>query len=77
MASHPAGKPVFTLHGEEGALAGFTALIQAVVSVVRGTGDTLQTVRCAPKPDTLLILGSAINHVALLGSAFSHPRMSR
>ena len=41
----PAGKPIFTAHGKEDELAGFMALIQALVSVVRDTGDSLQTVR--------------------------------
>ena len=41
----PVGKPIFTAHGKEDELAGFMALIQALVSVVRDTGDSLQTVR--------------------------------
>ena len=43
-----AGKPIFTAHGKEDELAGFMALIQALVSVVRDTGDSLQTVRWVP-----------------------------
>jgi hypothetical protein len=43
--TRPAGKPIFTAHGKEDELAGFMALIQALVSVVRDTGDSLQTVR--------------------------------
>ena len=38
------GKPVWSLHGDENALAGFMAVIQALVSFVAGAGDTLRTI---------------------------------
>eukprot|EP00884_Botryococcus_braunii_P019029 jgi/Botrbrau1/580/Bobra.0010s0046.1 len=40
-----AGKPVFTLHGDDNALAGFMAIIDAIISFVKDKGDTLQHVR--------------------------------
>ncbi len=45
-----AGKPVFTRHGEEGELAGFTALVQALVSFARDRGDSIRTIRCPATP---------------------------
>ncbi|WIA40971.1 hypothetical protein OEZ86_004619 [Tetradesmus obliquus] len=39
-----AGKPVFSRHGDEQALAGFMAVIQALVSVVADQGDSIQSI---------------------------------
>ena len=38
------GKPVWSRHGDENALAGFMAVIQALVSFVQGAGDTLRSI---------------------------------
>ncbi|KAL0035669.1 hypothetical protein WJX79_007044 [Trebouxia sp. C0005] len=40
-----AGKPIWTLHGDENALAGFMAVIQALTSFVHDKGDTMQSIR--------------------------------
>ncbi|KAK9807508.1 hypothetical protein WJX72_001125 [[Myrmecia] bisecta] len=40
-----AGKPVFAAHGDENALAGFMAIIQAMMSFVQDKGDQLQSIR--------------------------------
>ena len=41
-----AGKPLFSLHGDEAKLAGLTAVAQALISVVKDMdGDMLHTVR--------------------------------
>ena len=41
-----AGRPVFTAHGSEHALAGFMAIIDAMMSFVKNRGDSLETIRC-------------------------------
>lgn len=42
-----AGKPLFSLHGDESKLAGLTAVAQALISVVKDMdGDMLRVVRC-------------------------------
>ncbi|KAL0050904.1 hypothetical protein WJX82_009701 [Trebouxia sp. C0006] len=40
-----AGKPIWTLHGDENALAGLMAVIQALTSFVHDKGDTMQSIR--------------------------------
>ncbi|KAL3136443.1 hypothetical protein ABBQ38_005698 [Trebouxia sp. C0009 RCD-2024] len=40
-----AGKPIWSLHGDENALAGLTAVIQALVSFVHDKGDCMQSIR--------------------------------
>ncbi|KAL0025489.1 hypothetical protein WJX77_005361 [Trebouxia sp. C0004] len=40
-----AGKPIWTLHGDENALAGLMAVIQALISFVHDKGDTMQSIR--------------------------------
>lgn len=40
-----AGKPIWTLHGDENALAGLTAVIQALVSFVHDKGDSMKSIR--------------------------------
>ncbi|KAL0025925.1 hypothetical protein WJX77_003954 [Trebouxia sp. C0004] len=40
-----AGKPIWALHGDENALAGLMAVVQALVSFVRDQGDTMQAIR--------------------------------
>lgn len=40
-----AGKPVWSLHGDENALAGLMAVVQALVSFVHDRGDTMQAMR--------------------------------
>lgn len=45
MKYHPAGKPLFTRHGEEGALASFMALIQALAAFAADRGDAIQSIR--------------------------------
>ena len=40
-----AGKPIWTLHGDENALAGLMAVIQALVSFVHDKGDSMQSIR--------------------------------
>ena len=40
-----AGKPIWTLHGDENALAGLMAVVQALVSFVHDRGDTMQAIR--------------------------------
>jgi First Longin domain of FUZ, MON1 and HPS1 len=40
-----AGKPVFTRYGDEGALAGFTALLQALAAFAADRGDSIQSIR--------------------------------
>lgn len=42
-----AGKPVFTRYGEEGALAGFTALLQVLAASAANRGDSIQSIRSA------------------------------
>lgn len=42
-----AGRPVFTAHGAEHALAGFMAIINAMMSFVKDRGDALQSIRSA------------------------------
>lgn len=44
VLSH-AGKPIFSRYGDENALAGFFASIQAMISFVQDNGDTLHSVR--------------------------------
>ena len=39
------GKPIFSLHGDENALAGLMAILQALVSFVKDQGDALQSVK--------------------------------
>lgn len=43
-----AGKPIFTLHGKENALAGFMAAIHAMVSFAADRNDPLQSIRHGP-----------------------------
>ena len=40
------GRPVFTAHGSEHALAGFMAIIDAMMSFVKDRGDSLHSMRC-------------------------------
>ncbi|CAL8471447.1 g10989 [Coccomyxa elongata] len=40
-----AGRPVFTAHGSEHALAGFMAIIDAMMSFVKDRGDSLHSIR--------------------------------
>jgi hypothetical protein len=40
-----AGRPVFTAHGSEHALAGFMAIIDAMMSFVKDRGDGLRSMR--------------------------------
>jgi hypothetical protein len=40
-----AGRPVFTAHGSEHALAGFMAIIDAVMSFAKDRGDGLRSMR--------------------------------
>lgn len=40
-----AGKPIWTLHGDENALAGLMGVVQALTSFVHDKGDTMQSVR--------------------------------
>ena len=40
-----AGKPIWTLHGDENALAGLMAVIQALVSFVHDKGDSIRSIR--------------------------------
>ena len=40
-----AGKPIWTLHGDENALAGLMAVIQALTSFVHDKGDAMQSIR--------------------------------
>ena len=40
-----AGRPVFTAHGSEHALAGFMAIIDAMMSFVKDRGDALRSMR--------------------------------
>ena len=42
-----AGKPVFSLHGDENALAGLMAILTAIISFVKDQGDNLQSVKYA------------------------------
>ena len=42
-----AGKPIFTLHGDCNSLAGFMAVIHAMISFTAEGGDTLSSTRCA------------------------------
>ena len=44
-ACMPAGRPVFTAHGSEHALAGFMAIIDAMMSFVKDRGDALRSMR--------------------------------
>ena len=65
-----AGKPVFSLHGDEGQLAGLMAAAQALMSVVQGSGQQLRHLRCALERRTSLracALGSS--HALALGSS--------
>ena len=39
------GRPVFTAHGSEHALAGFMAIIDAMMSFVKDCGDGLRSMR--------------------------------
>ncbi len=41
------GRPVFTAHGSEHALAGFMAIIDAMMSFVKDRGDSLHSIRCS------------------------------
>ena len=46
-----AGKPIWTLHGDENALAGLMAVVQALVSFVHDKGDAIRSIRYpAPPP---------------------------
>lgn len=40
-----AGKPIWTLHGDENALAGLMAVVQALMSFVHDRGETMQAIR--------------------------------
>ena len=40
-----AGKPIWALHGSEDALAGFMAVIQAMLAFVQGRGDRMHSLR--------------------------------
>ena len=40
-----AGKPIWALHGSEDALAGFMAVIQAMLAFVQGRGDRMHSMR--------------------------------
>ena len=44
-AWNTAGRPVFTAHGSEHALAGFMAIIDAMMSFVKDRGDALRSMR--------------------------------
>lgn len=40
-----AGKPIFSLHGDENALAGLMAVLQALISFAKDQGDALLSVK--------------------------------
>eukprot|EP00854_Cymbomonas_tetramitiformis_P025616 gene25616-31319_t len=40
-----AGKPIYSRYGDENALAGFMAILQAMISFVQDSGDTLHSLR--------------------------------
>ncbi|KAF5843386.1 trafficking protein Mon1-domain-containing protein [Dunaliella salina] len=52
-----AGKPVYSRHGDEDALAGLMALTTAMVSVVQDQGDTIQHVTAGTTTIVFLIKG--------------------
>ena len=45
-----AGKPIWTLHGDENALAGLMAVVQALVSFVHDKGDAIRSIRYPAPP---------------------------
>ena len=46
LHAYRTGRPVFTAHGSEHALAGFMAVIDALASFVKDRGDALRSMRC-------------------------------
>ena len=55
-----AGKPIFTLHGDEDELASLMAVMQAMVSYVQDMGDSLRSLVVAGKKVVFLTKGPLI-----------------
>ncbi len=55
-----AGRPIFSLHGDEQAQAGLTALIQALISVAQSQGDQLRCIRAGDATVVLLVRCAAL-----------------
>ncbi|KAI8476715.1 MAG: trafficking protein Mon1-domain-containing protein [Monoraphidium minutum] len=60
-----AGKPVYSRHGDEAALAGFLAVIQAIASVVSDQGDGVRSITSGP----LNIVFLARGHLYLVAAS--------
>lgn len=55
-----AGKPIYSLHGDDMSLAGLAALCQALVSVAAEAGDALRSIRFGPVHVAFVIRGPLI-----------------
>ncbi|KAH9576755.1 hypothetical protein CY35_01G180200 [Sphagnum magellanicum] len=52
-----AGKPIYSRYGDEHKLAGFSATLQAIMSFVENSGDTIQLVRAGDHQIVFLVKG--------------------
>ncbi len=61
---------MFTAHGSEHALAGFMAIIDAMMSFVKDRGDSLHSMRSVTKPSAAGSLHNYVNrYTTMLGIA--------
>ena len=69
-----AGKPIFSLHGDEDELASLTAVMQALVSYVDDLGDTLRAFKTSDRTVVFSSRGPLI-FVAVSGGGESVPQL--
>ena len=67
-----AGKPIFSLHGDEQKLSSFIGLVQAIVSFSEDAGDAVRTVKAGPYSFVFLMR----NSIYLLSTSRSHHAVS-
>ena len=63
-----AGKPIFSLHGDEQKLSSFIGLVQAIVSFCEDAGDQVRTVKAGPYSFVFLLR----NSIYLLSASRTH-----
>ena len=63
-----AGKPIFSLHGDEQKLSSFIGLVQAIVSFCEDAGDQVRTVKAGPYSFVFLLR----NNIYLLSASRTH-----